>query len=91
MYDPFAHLPPGYRYEDHQDTVTTLVQCWLNETDTRLIAIPKKDPNLALARQLNPGWFTPVGTMAEAGWTVEGVAAPSVPAAACEAARSAIP
>ena len=89
MYDPFAYLPSGYRYEDHEAAVTTLVQCWLGDTDTRLIAIPWNDPNYALLQQLNPSWFVRLGTMDEAGWTVNGVSVPPLTAAECKAARSA--
>ncbi|TMB87853.1 MAG: hypothetical protein E6J37_09005 [Chloroflexi bacterium] len=89
MYDPFAYLPSGYRYEDHEAAVTTLVQCWLGDTDTRLIAIPRNDPNYALLQQLNPSWFVRLGTMDEAGWTVNGVSVPPLTAAECKAARSA--
>jgi hypothetical protein len=89
MYDPFAYLSSGYRYQDHQSTVTTLVACWLSATDTRLIAIPYGDGNYALLQQLNPSWFTQLGTMEEAGWTVVGVSSPQPTAAECEAAKSA--
>ena len=89
MYDPFAYMPSGYRYEDHQSTVTTLVECWLEDTDTSLIAIPYGDTNFALLQQLNPSWFTVLGSMDEASWTVVGVSAPRPAAAECEAARSA--
>ena len=89
MYDPFAYLPSGYRYEDHEAAVTTLVQCWLSDTDTRLIAIPRNDPNYALLQQLNPSWFVRLGTMDEAGWTVNGVSVPPLTAVECKAARSA--
>ena len=89
MYDPFAYLPSGYRYEDHQSTVTTLVACWLADTDTRLMAIPLNDSNFALLQQLNPSWFVRLGPMAEASWDVFGIAAPEPTAAECKAARSA--
>lgn len=89
MYDPFAYLPSGYRYEDHQSEVTMLVECWLSDTDTRLLAIPWNDPNFALLQQQNPGWFIQLGSMDEANWTVVGVSAPRPTSADCEAARSA--
>src|SRR5205807_2404988 len=40
MYDPFYYLPAGYKYRDHHQVVSTLIQCWLAKTDTRLIAMP---------------------------------------------------
>jgi hypothetical protein len=89
MYDPFAYLPSGYQYQAHQLTVTTLVECWLDATDTRLIAIPYGDANFALLQQLEPSWFTSIGTMEEAGWTVVGVSAPQPAPGECEAAKSA--
>ena len=88
MYDPFAYLGARYRYQDHQATVDTLLQCWLTDNDIRLIAIADYDPNLLLAEQLNPSWFTRLGTMAYARWTMDGVSVPNPQAADCEAARS---
>jgi hypothetical protein len=89
MYGPFAYVRAGYRFEDHQSTVNTLLECWFTDTDIRLIAIAPNDQNLLLAVQLNPGWFVRVGSMADAGWIVDGVSAPKPSAADCEAARSA--
>jgi hypothetical protein len=89
MYDPFAYLPAGYRYEDHTSTVNTLVQCWLSEKDIRMIAIQENDANLVLAQQLNPSWFVAVGFMEEAKWRIVGVSVPQPTAAECRAARSA--
>lgn len=90
MYDPFSYLPSGYTYADHQAIVNTLVQCWLSETDTRLIAIPYGIENYALMLDYNPNWFVRLGSMSTAGWTVEGVVAPRPNEADCKAARSAI-
>ncbi len=89
MYDPFSYLPSGYRFEDHQSTVSTLVECWLSAADIRMIAIPQNDPNYALLQQLNPTWFVRLGFLDEAGWTVMGVSAPRPTASECKAARSA--
>jgi hypothetical protein len=90
MYDPFAYLPAGYRYEDHRSTVNTVLQCWLSEADIHMIAIQENDANLALAQQLNPNWFVTIGFMEEAKWKIEGVSVPQPSAAECRAARSAI-
>jgi len=89
MYDPFAYLPSGYRYADHEQVVNTLVECWLADTDTRLIAIPNGNDNYAFMLASNPSWFVHVGSMSAAGWTVEGVDAPRPNPAECRAARSA--
>jgi dolichyl-phosphate-mannose-protein mannosyltransferase len=89
MYDPFAYLPSGYKYEDHAAAVSTLVQCWLSENDIRLIAIPQNDPDLAQVQQLNPGWFVKLGSLDEATWSIEGVSVPRPSEAECRAARSA--
>jgi hypothetical protein len=89
MYDPFAYMPAGYRFADHQSTMSTLVQCWLSDNDIRLIAIAENDANLLLAEQLNPGWFVRIGSLADAAWNVDGVSVPRPSAADCEAARSA--
>lgn len=89
MYDPFAYLPVGFKLVDHESTVSTLVQCWISETDMRMIAIQDNDANLGLVEQLNPSWFVDVGTMKEARWTIKGVSVPKPSAADCIAARSA--
>jgi hypothetical protein len=89
MYDPFAYVRPGYRYQDHQSTVNTLLQCWLRDTDVSMIAIADNDPNLLLAEQLNPSWFQRIGSMSDARWNIDAVSVPTPRAADCEAARSA--
>jgi len=89
MYDPFAYLPANYSYVDHQAVVTTLFECWLGDTDIRLIAVPAGDPNFALLQQSNPSWFVSLGSMPEASWEIVGVSAPRPTASDCEVARSA--
>jgi hypothetical protein len=90
MYDPFYYLPAGYAYQDHAQVVSTLVQCWLDKTGTRLMAMPPNNANYALMRELNPDWFVQVGTMSETQWLVYGVSAPKpVPGACEEASRAA--
>jgi hypothetical protein len=89
MYDPFAYLPSGYAYADHAETVNTLLECWFKQTDTHLMAVPRGDPNYALMVQQNPQWFTYLGTLSNAGWDIEGVAAPAPSAAECQAAKAA--
>ena len=86
MYDPFAYLPAGYRYEEHQDTVNTLIECWLAKTDTHLIAMPPDNTNYVLMREYNPAWFAQLGTMADTNWLVYGVSAPSPTRLQCEEA-----
>lgn len=89
MYDPFAYLPGGYRYQDHQAVVSQLLECWLDKTDTRLVAIPPGSQNYALMRDYNPGWFVPLGTMSETRWLIYAVSAPHPTQAACKEASSA--
>jgi Dolichyl-phosphate-mannose-protein mannosyltransferase len=89
MYGPFAYLPDGYTYADHADTVNTLLACWFHQTDTRLFAVPRGDPQYDLMLQLNPLWFTHLGTLENAGWVIEGVSAPAPSAAECRAAQAA--
>jgi Dolichyl-phosphate-mannose-protein mannosyltransferase len=89
MYDPFAYLPSGYSYADHRQVVDTLIECWLSDTDTRMIAIPKGDSNYEQMLANNPSWFGHLGTLTAAGWSVESVNAPRPSAADCGAARSA--
>jgi hypothetical protein len=89
MYDPFAYLPSGYSYADHQQVVNTLIECWLSDTDTRMIAVLDTNSNYQLMVGYNPTWFVQIGSMAEAHWTVLGVDPPRPSAADCRAARSA--
>ena len=86
MYDPFFYLPGGYTYQEHQQVVNTLVECWLAKTDTRLIAMPPNNQNYDLMRALNPDWFVQLGTMSETKWLIFGVSAPSPAQAVCEQA-----
>jgi hypothetical protein len=86
MYDPFAYLPSGYAYADHRATVTLLVQCWLDETDTRVIAMSPLNTNYEEMRQQNPGWFVQLGTLTDPIWLVYAVSVPHPTAQACEEA-----
>ena len=86
MYDPFYYLPGGYKYEEHQGTVNTLMRCWFDKTDTRLIAMPEANRNYELMREYNPDWFVLLGTMTETRWRVYGVSVPHPTLAACEEA-----
>jgi len=87
MYDPFSYLRSGYTYADHQETVATIVSCWLGDTDTRMIAFRDDNDNYALLLADNPGWFVRLGTLSATGWSVVGVNAPRPSAAECKAAR----
>jgi hypothetical protein len=89
MYDPFAYLPAGYKYEEHQETVNTLIECWLAKTDTRLIAMSPDNTNYSLMREFNPTWFVQLGTMADTQWVVYGVSTTSPARPACEEAARA--
>jgi hypothetical protein len=89
MYDPFAYLPSGYAYREHQQVVNTLIQCWLAKTDTHLMALPENNEDYALMRESNPSWFTQLGTMSETRWLIVGVSAPQPSGAACEEASRA--
>jgi hypothetical protein len=89
MYDPFAYLPSGYSYAGHQDTVDTLVECWLAKTDVRIMAMPPSNQDYALMREHNPGWFVSLGLMSDTNWQVYGVEAPHPSPAQCaEASRA---
>ena len=89
MYDSFNYLPSGYAYQDHQQVVNTLIQCWLAKTDTHLIAMPENNQNYVLMREANPSWFTQLGTMSETRWLIYGVSVPQPTGAACEEASRA--
>jgi hypothetical protein len=89
MYDPFYYLPSGYRFQDHQQVVSTLVQCWLAKTDTRLMAMPPDNQNYMLLREINPDWFVQLGTMSETNWLVYGVSVTRPAPTACEEASRA--
>ncbi len=87
MYDPFSYLPAGHTFADSQATVSTLVACWLGDTDTRMIAFRNDNANYGLLLGYNPSWFVRLGSMTATGWTVVGVNAPRPSAADCRAAR----
>jgi hypothetical protein len=87
MYDPFSYLPSGGTFLDNQATVSTLVACWLGDTDTRMIAFRNDNANYGLLVSYNPSWFVRLGSMTATGWTVVGVNAPRPSAADCRAAR----
>jgi hypothetical protein len=86
MYDPFYYLPSDYAYADHQATVSTLLQCWLDKTDTRIMAMPPLNTNYELMRQYNPDWFVQLGTMSDTSWLVFGVSVPHPTNLVCEEA-----
>lgn len=90
MYDPFFYLPSGYAYADHQAMVSTLVQCWFDQTDTRMIAMPSQNTNYELLRQYNGDWFVQLGTMSNTNWLVFGVSVPHPTKQACEEASRAV-
>ncbi|HXL77428.1 MAG TPA: hypothetical protein VN985_02150, partial [Candidatus Eisenbacteria bacterium] len=87
MYDPFSYLPAGHTFADSQANVSTLVACWLGDTDTRMIAFRNDNANYGLLLGYNPSWFVRLGSMTATGWTVVGVNAPRPSAADCRAAR----
>jgi hypothetical protein len=86
MYDPFYYLPNGYRYADHRATVNTLLQCWLDKTDTHLIAMAPGNTNYEEMRQYNPDWFVQLGTMSDTNWVVYAASVPHPTRQACEEA-----
>jgi len=87
MYDPFSYLPSGHTFADNQATVSTLVACWLGDTDIRVIAFRDDNGNYGQLLLYNPSWFVELGTLNAAGWTVVGVNAPRPSTADCKAAR----
>src|SRR4029077_6047010 len=76
MYDPFSYLPSGHTFADNQATVSTLVACWLGDTDVRVLAFRDDNSNYGQLLLYNPSWFVKLGTLNAAGWTVVGVNAP---------------
>jgi len=87
MYDPFSYLPAGHTFAENQAPVSTLVACWLGDTDTRMIAFRNDNANYGLLLGYNPSWFVRLGSMTATGWIVVGVNAPRPSAADCRAAR----
>ncbi len=90
MYSPFAYLPAGYAYADHTDTVNTLLECWFTKNDIRLIAVSRDDADLQQVLTTSPDWFTFVGKMPDAAWTIEAVSAPKPAPADCERAAQSL-
>lgn len=89
LYDPFYYLPAGTTYESDPADVGVLLQCWLSQTDTRLIAVDTQNANYRRFVADHPGWFTPAGEVPEYGWRLYQVSVPRPPAGACgEASRA---
>jgi len=90
LYDPFYYLPSGYRYADHPQVASTLLQCWLVRTNSRLFVIEPNSENYRLFVSSHPGWFRPVGEVPAFEWAVEEVQVPEPTALECDqAAQSA--
>lgn len=90
LYDPFYYLPPGTAYRDHPAEAGTLLQCWLDRTDTRLIAVRGQNRNYREFVADHPFWFTPVGDVPQYDWTLYRVRVPPVSAPACRSAFRAL-
>ena len=86
MYDPFFYLPSGYVYADHRAPVNLLMQCWLEQTDTHVIAMSPLNTNYELMRQYNPEWFVQLGTLSDPDWVIYAVSVPHPAKQACEEA-----
>ncbi len=96
FYDPFYYLPAGYHYSDHKDVAGPLLQCWLSNTQTRLLLIPPPSPFNASVLDYeafisdNPQWFTATGDQLGDGLTIVGVHVPAISKDECaQAARDA--
>jgi hypothetical protein len=90
LYDPFYYLPAGTTYADHRADVGTLLQCWLSQTRTTMLAVDDQRRDYRLYTADHPEWFTPEGTVPQYGWTLYRVQVPEVPAADCRNAYRAL-
>ncbi|MGA8924274.1 MAG: hypothetical protein WB682_14140 [Candidatus Dormiibacterota bacterium] len=94
FYDPFYYLPAGYRYADHKGVVGPLLQCWLANTETRLLLVP---PFSAFNYSVNdyqafmadhPNWFSDTNAQLGDGWALIAVQVPvPTPSECAQAAR----
>lgn len=91
LYDPFYYLPSGYTYADHPRVVGPLLQCWLDKTGTRMWARTLPSDNYTHFIADNPEWFTQVGSVPEAGWSIWRVRVPKPAPGFCEEASRAAP
>jgi len=91
LYDPFYYLPTGYSYAAHPDIAGPLLQCWLDTTDTRLWAVPLTSPNYNQFIADHPAWFSSLGDLTDAGWTLWRVQVPKPAPGFCEEAARAAP
>ncbi|HZK73927.1 MAG TPA: hypothetical protein VFD88_08000, partial [Clostridia bacterium] len=97
FYDPFYYLPAGYHYNDHKDVAGPLLQCWLSNTQTRLLLLPPpsqfnaSEPDYEAFIADHPEWFTQTGTQLGDGFAIVGVHVPTISQAECaQAARAAV-
>ncbi|MEA2644319.1 MAG: hypothetical protein QOG08_1345 [Chloroflexota bacterium] len=96
FYDPFYYLPAGYSYSDHVNVAGPLLQCWLWDTQTRLMLLSPPGP---LSQSVsgykafiadNPQWFSQTAPDIGNGWQVVGVHVSAPAPGLCEqAARAA--
>ena len=97
FYDPFYYLPSGYNYSDHKDVAGPLLQCWLSNTQSRLLLMPPPGPfNASVADYQafisdNPQWFTDTGAQLSDGFVIVGVHVPAISADECSRAARAAP
>src|SRR5260370_29490551 len=85
MYDPFSYLPAGHTFADSQATVSTLVACWLGNTDTRMIAFRNDNANYGLLLGYNPSCFVRLAPIPPPACPLDGSNPPPPLAADCKA------
>jgi hypothetical protein len=96
FYDPFYYLPAGYFYSDHVNVAGPLLQCWLWDTQTRLLLLSPPGPLSQSVSDYkafiadNPQWFSQTAPDIGNGWQLVGVhvSAPA-PGLCAQAARAA--
>ena len=97
FYDPFYYLPAGYTYVDHPEVVGPLLQCWLANTNTRLLLISPPGPLSKSVPQYkayiadHPDWFQDTSAQLGNGWDLYAVEVPVPTKAECEQAARAAP
>ena len=84
FYDPFYYLPAGYHYVDHKKAAGALLNCWLSNTQTRLLLVPPPSEfnhSVADYRAFiadHPQWFVDTSAQLAPGWSLIDVQLPAL-------------
>ena len=73
LYDPIYYLPAGFSWTERRQQVEERFRCWLQETNSRLLAVDARNPVYVQLVADHADWFRQVGAISAYGWTIEEV------------------